>query len=406
MVLGLLLSGAAPAQGGEIDATRPMYGASATKKDIIAFETDFMNKVMASGLGLEDYAAQQIQIARAAFQQKDLPKAMQEFNRAWLLDSDNGDSYDGFALLYHRMGKSEMDIGQFFETAISKQRHSADVHLHYAQFLSTQRFYDRSIKQAQTALERQPSIKKARTHIAFVFDRKGDFDNACSWAKQAQENQEEVPEAFVNKVCRIGPPPAAIPTTAGPPKSIEGMLRGFSITIPKNPSTPLTYGYEGQSYSVGQDAVKAMRADFAAQIAKIVPAKERFGGQVLVLFPPPENHQALKAGRDRKDSRYEEFKPTVLEFAKTADLAILESLKASKLFDDIKAVYTAAYQRDPNSRGFVMRKTAASFMISYEGGPEIALPNSKKSLADWILMLTPVAKEARDTSSKAKGRSA
>lgn len=392
-----------------------MYGGGALRKEISAYETDFLSRAAENGFGPEENAKRLIQAARAAYLQKDNASAMREYNRAWLLDPDNGDSYEGFALLSLRAGRSEAEISQYFETAVSKDRHRPEANLNYSNFLANQRLYDKSIRHAQIALERQPSIAGAREQIAYVYERKGDLENACTWGKQAQDNEGTLPADFLSRVCRTrtagippsqsGPQPSGMPGQATA-KKIEGMLRGFSISIPRDARVPLSYGYEGKVYARGADAVKAMHEDFKKQIAAVRPPKERFGGQVLVYFPSPDNHPVLKVGRDKHDVRYEDYKPTVLEFARTSDLAIMEALKASKLFDDVKAAYADSVQRDPNAKGFVMRRSAGGFMVSYQGGPEIYLPHSKKTLADWTQMMIPIMKEAKDNAQKTKERSA
>lgn len=56
--------------------------------------------------------------------------------------------------------------------------------------------------QLNKALQLAPSARNARSNISFVYYLKGDFSNACTWAKDAQKNGDQLENGFLEDMCR------------------------------------------------------------------------------------------------------------------------------------------------------------------------------------------------------------
>ena len=127
---------------------------------------------------------------------------MKRFNQAWLLDPENGNSYHGFALVISMRGGSPSEVEELFQLAVSKPKAGAQVFVDYGRFLRTQKQYEKSLMQLNKALERSSTARNARSHISFVYYLKGDFRNACQWAKAAQKNGDTLEVGFLDDMCR------------------------------------------------------------------------------------------------------------------------------------------------------------------------------------------------------------
>jgi Flp pilus assembly protein TadD len=52
------------------------------------------------------------------------------------------------------------------------------------------------------ALKLSPTAHNARSNISFVYYLEHNFKNACSWAKVAQKNGDELEKGYLEEMCR------------------------------------------------------------------------------------------------------------------------------------------------------------------------------------------------------------
>ena len=124
------------------------------------------------------------------------------FNQAWLLDPENGNIYHGFAVVTAVRGGTPSEVEKLFLLALSKPKVDSVAFVDYGRFLWTQKQYEKSLVQLNKALERSSTARNARSNISMVYYLKGDFSNACEWAKAAQKNGDVLESGFLEDMCR------------------------------------------------------------------------------------------------------------------------------------------------------------------------------------------------------------
>lgn len=147
---------------------------------------------------------------RYFIQQRDPLTAMKRFNQAWLLDPENGEAYYGMAV----MSEVLRDSGQFpdcpyspalsdrlFKIAFTKPGTSPTAKVDYGRFLWTQDRLDESITVLREVTTTAPQARNARSNLAFVYYRKGDFVQACDWAKEARKVGDILEPGFLEDMC-------------------------------------------------------------------------------------------------------------------------------------------------------------------------------------------------------------
>jgi Tfp pilus assembly protein PilF len=126
---------------------------------------------------------------------------MSRFNQAWLLDPENGDAYHGFALITSVRSSAPGEVERLFQLAISKPKVSAEAFVDYGRYLWTQKQLDKSLVQLNKALQLSSTAYNARSNISFVHFLKGDFGSACTWAKDAQKNGDQLEKGYLEDMC-------------------------------------------------------------------------------------------------------------------------------------------------------------------------------------------------------------
>jgi Tfp pilus assembly protein PilF len=119
-----------------------------------------------------------------------------------LLDPENGNAYHGFALVTSVRGGTPSEVERLFQLAVSKTKIDPVAFVDYGRFLWTQKQLEKSLVQLNKALQLSPTARNARSNISFVYYLKGDAGNACSWAKDAQKNGDELEKGFLEDMCR------------------------------------------------------------------------------------------------------------------------------------------------------------------------------------------------------------
>jgi Tfp pilus assembly protein PilF len=180
----------------------PMYGERVKTAEIKSADAAFIASIEKKGLSRQEGAKQVIQSGWSSWAKRDLATAMSRFNQAWLLDPENGNAYHGFALVTSVRGGTPSEVERLFQLAVSKPNVDAEALVDYGRFLWTQKQLEKSMVQLNKALQLSPAARNARSNISFVHYLKGDAGNACTWAKDAQKNGDELEKGFLEDMCR------------------------------------------------------------------------------------------------------------------------------------------------------------------------------------------------------------
>jgi Tfp pilus assembly protein PilF len=197
----LLTLGVALAESLQINQL-PMYGEREKTPEMRNADAAFIASIEKLGLSRIEGAKQVARSGWSYWAKGDLATAMSRFNQAWLLDPDNGNSYHGFAIVTSMRGGTATEVERFFRLAVSKPRVDPETFVDYGRFLWTQRQLERSLAQLNKALQLSPDARNARSNISFVYYLKGDFGKACTWAKDARKNGDQLENGFLDDMCR------------------------------------------------------------------------------------------------------------------------------------------------------------------------------------------------------------
>jgi Tfp pilus assembly protein PilF len=180
----------------------PMYGGIVKTEEMKKADDAFVTKMQQAGYSRENGAKVLVQKGWAAFDKGDLNGAVRRFNQAWLLDPENGDIYHGFAVVVHRRDNALSEAEKYFRTALSKSRVHVNAYVDYGRFLWLQTRYDESLVQLNKAIKISPKAYNAYSNISFVYYKKGDFPQACKWAKDAKANNDQWEQGYLEEMCR------------------------------------------------------------------------------------------------------------------------------------------------------------------------------------------------------------
>ncbi len=179
----------------------PMYGGLEKIEKLREADAAFLAAVDKSAYSRSQTAQNVVQAGWTALQKGDMTTAIKRFNQAWLLDPENGNAYYGFALVAAQRDRAMPQAEKFFRLAISKKTVAVVAYVDYGRFLWSQNRLDESLEQLQKSLQISPKAFNARSNIAFVYYKKGDFKKSCEWAKGARENHDQLEPGFLEDMC-------------------------------------------------------------------------------------------------------------------------------------------------------------------------------------------------------------
>ena len=179
----------------------PMYGEREKTEAMKNADAAFIESIEKQGLSREEGAKQLIRSAWSFWTKQDIATTSSRFNQAWLLDPENGDAYHGFALVTAVRGGSPTEVERLFQLAISKSKVNPVAFVDYGHFLWSQKQLEKSLVQLNKALQLSSTVYNARSNISFVHYLKGDFSSACTWAKDAQKNQDQLEKGYLEEMC-------------------------------------------------------------------------------------------------------------------------------------------------------------------------------------------------------------
>ncbi len=191
----------------------PMYGGihqltpanEAERKyltSIKAADEKLINSILQAGVTRKSASIHAIKRGWESFKKQDYDTALKRFNQAWLLNPKNGDLYYGFALIVSVRNGPSNEVEEFFKIAISKPDVSPAAYVDYGRFLWTERRLDSSLALLHKAMEIEPTVFNARSHISFVYYLKKEFEKACEWAKLAEKNGDDLENGYLEDMCK------------------------------------------------------------------------------------------------------------------------------------------------------------------------------------------------------------
>jgi Tfp pilus assembly protein PilF len=180
----------------------PMYGGINKNEKMKKADADLIATIEKQGYSRQSGSQDAVSKGWFYFEKGDLSTAMKRFNQAWLLDPENGDVYHGFAVIVHKRDNAISEAEKYFKMALSKSRVSVNAYVDYGRFLWVQNRYDESLIQLDKAIKISPKAYNARSNISFVYYKKGDFIQACKWAKAAKDNNDQLESGYLEAMCR------------------------------------------------------------------------------------------------------------------------------------------------------------------------------------------------------------
>jgi Tfp pilus assembly protein PilF len=179
----------------------PMYGGIEKTDNMKECDAAFIKSIEKDGQSRERASLEIAQAGWVYYSKGDLTTAIKRFNQAWLVDPENSDAYHGFALIIAERDKSLTESEKYFRIALAKKNVSANAHVDYGRLLSLQNRFDESMVQLNQALAISPKVRNARTLISVVYYKKGDFTQACEWAKSARINNDALEYGYLDDMC-------------------------------------------------------------------------------------------------------------------------------------------------------------------------------------------------------------
>lgn len=181
---------------------QPMYGGQERTEAMKKADDEFLEKVASMGYTRESGSAKSVELGWQYFFKGDIATAMRRFNQAWLLNSENGDVYHGFAVVTAERGGSLQEAERYFRMALTKAGVDPYVYVDYARLLNVHGRFDDALVQGQNAIAADPRTRNARIQISYSYYSKKDASNACYWGRQAKEHGDVIdPPNYVEGIC-------------------------------------------------------------------------------------------------------------------------------------------------------------------------------------------------------------
>ena len=189
----------------------PMYEGVVKNAAMLKADEELRRSVADQGFTQQQGAQRAVDNGWTYFLDKGDPvTAMKRFNQGWLLDTDNGGAYHGMAVMTEVLRNSGQFANcpyspalseQVFKMALTKPSAEPTAKVDYGRFLWTQDRLDESIKILREVTATTPQAMNARSNLAFVYYRTGDFVQACDWAKQARTVGDALEPGFLEDMC-------------------------------------------------------------------------------------------------------------------------------------------------------------------------------------------------------------
>jgi hypothetical protein len=122
-----------PMYGGPDDTSLLTSLMTKNSAEVLA-DMRLIDTIKAKGLTRAQGSDQAVKLGWQYFFKKDYATAMKRFNQAWMLDSDNGDAFHGFALVEMERDHDSKLAEDFFRKGIAKPRQSPGIWLDFGRY--------------------------------------------------------------------------------------------------------------------------------------------------------------------------------------------------------------------------------------------------------------------------------
>lgn len=165
----------------------PMYGGAEKTPAMLQADKELIAAVLAKGI-TRAQGSDQLVHAGWDYQHKgDYATAMKSFNQAWLLDPDNGDAFDGFAVIAMDRDKDVAAADALFQQGLAKPRQSPGIYLDYGHFLLLVRRPADAIAPLRKAVSFPDMGPDAEAFLTVALFQSGDRTAACQEAAKVKD---------------------------------------------------------------------------------------------------------------------------------------------------------------------------------------------------------------------------
>jgi Tfp pilus assembly protein PilF len=176
---------------------QPMFGGQPKTAEMLAADQQFIANTEKFGYTRAQGSDKSVQLGwQYFFQKHDVATAMKRFNQAWVLDSDNGDSFHGFAILVMSRDHDTAQADALFQQGIAKPRQSPGIYLDYGRFLLVAKRPADAVPQLRKALTFPTMGPDAEALLTLALSQAGDKEAACAESSKVQDTaQPEIRDA-------------------------------------------------------------------------------------------------------------------------------------------------------------------------------------------------------------------
>ena len=179
----------------------PMYGDPDKPTRLSKSDAAFIASIEKAGHTRQEVAKDVMYKGWDLFRKLEYDSAIKRFNQAWLLDQNNPDAYHGFAVIVAQRDNKPSEAEKFFRKAVAMPGVNVNAHVDFGRFLLENFRLDESLIHFQNAIAASPTAPNARSNASIAYAKKGDFVQACEWAKGARENKDTLVDGYVEDMC-------------------------------------------------------------------------------------------------------------------------------------------------------------------------------------------------------------
>jgi hypothetical protein len=182
----------------------PMFDDMAKNAEHEAADAAFLAAAKKGGFANDSGSDRAVENGWLVFANHDLAAAARSFNEAWLLDPENGNAYDGFAVIVATREQDSFRAENFFKGGLAK-RHSVSILLNYGVFLIKANRPADAVAPLRDALRYPEAEGSARALLVVAYAGSGNAAAACTEAPKisdkAMKTWRDAARSFAAKIC-------------------------------------------------------------------------------------------------------------------------------------------------------------------------------------------------------------
>jgi tetratricopeptide (TPR) repeat protein len=163
---------------------RPLFGCSERSGPRRDADQQFVEELKAKGFSDARLGEELIGMGWKWLGAGQLPAALNRFNLAFEYAPDNGEVYQGIAIVMANAGMPPRVAGYWFRQAVEAPEGRSGRFADYGQFLTMQGDYDAARPQLEKALEKEPGHAWAMMHLAHGYFEQGKVEAGCGMVER------------------------------------------------------------------------------------------------------------------------------------------------------------------------------------------------------------------------------